>query len=119
MLEGWLDYHRATLLAKCAGLNDEQRKRRPVGTSLMSLHGLVRHLASVEHTWLRGVLQRRPDMPAPFSAGAAADASWAPLETADWAADLATGRPSAPRPGRRPPRTAWTRCLQALVAAGS
>jgi uncharacterized damage-inducible protein DinB len=90
MLEGWLDYHRATLLAKCAGLDDEQRKRRPVGTSLMSLHGLVRHLASVEHTWLRGVLQRRPDMPPPFSAGAAADASWAPLETADWAADLAT-----------------------------
>ena len=25
MLEGWLDYHRATLLAKCAGLDDEQR----------------------------------------------------------------------------------------------
>ena len=45
MLEGWLDYHRTILLAKSAGLDDEQRKRRPVGTSLMSLHGLVRHLA--------------------------------------------------------------------------
>jgi hypothetical protein len=28
MLAGWLDYHRAILLAKCAGLDDEQRKRR-------------------------------------------------------------------------------------------
>jgi len=30
MLEGWLDYHRALLLDKCAGLDNEQRKRRPV-----------------------------------------------------------------------------------------
>ena len=30
MLEGWLDYHRALLLAKCAGLDDEQRKRRMI-----------------------------------------------------------------------------------------
>ena len=89
MLEGWLDYHRATLLAKCAGLDDEQRKSRPVGTSLMSLHGLVRHLAGVEHTWFRDVLQRRPGMPAARPAGAATDTDWAPLETADWAADLA------------------------------
>jgi uncharacterized damage-inducible protein DinB len=89
MLEGWLDYHRALLLAKCAGLDDEQRKRRPVGTSLMSLHGLVRHLADVERNWFRRVLQRQPGMPALFSAEAAPDAGWAPLETADWAADLA------------------------------
>jgi hypothetical protein len=25
MLEGWPDYHRATLLAKCASLDDKQR----------------------------------------------------------------------------------------------
>jgi uncharacterized damage-inducible protein DinB len=89
MLEGWLDYHRATLLAKCAGLDDEQRKRRPVATSLMSLHGLVRHLAEVERNWFRRVLQRQPGMPSLFLMEAAADADWAPLETADWAADLA------------------------------
>ena len=97
MLEGWLDYHRAMLLAKCAGLDDEQRKRRPVSTSLMSLHGLVRHLADVERTWFRRVLRRQPDMPALFltEAATAADwapleaADWAPLEAADWAADLA------------------------------
>jgi len=97
MLEGWLDYHRALLLAKCAGLDDEQRKRRPVATSLMSLHGLVRHLAGVERNWFRRVLRRQPDMPALFLTGAAAgadwtplaDADWTPLADADWAADLA------------------------------
>ena len=89
MLEGWLDYHRALLLAKCAGLDDERRKRRPVATSLMSLHGLVRHLADVERNWFRRVLRRQPGMPALFLTEAAADADWAPLEDADWAADLA------------------------------
>jgi len=89
MLEGWLDYHRALLLAKCAGLDDEQRKRRPVATSLMSLHGLVRHLADVERNWFRRVLQRQPGMPALFLTETAADADWAPLEAADWPADLA------------------------------
>ena len=89
MLEGWLDYHRALLLAKCAGLDDEQRKRRPVATSLMSLHGLVRHLADVERNWFRRVLRRQPGTPALFLTEAAADADWAPLEDADWAADLA------------------------------
>ena len=63
MLEGWLDYHRALLLDKCAGLDNEQRKRRPVATSLMSLHGLVRHLADVERNWFRRVLRRQPEAP--------------------------------------------------------
>jgi hypothetical protein len=47
-LESWLEFHRASLLLTCDGLSDEQRKRRPVATSLMSLHGMVRHLADVE-----------------------------------------------------------------------
>jgi len=37
MLEGWLEFHRATLLLKCEGLDDEARKRRPVPTSNLSL----------------------------------------------------------------------------------
>ena len=28
VLDGWLDFHRATLLWKCEGLNDEQLKTR-------------------------------------------------------------------------------------------
>jgi hypothetical protein len=56
MLESWLDWHRVTLLLKCEGLDDAGRKARPVPTSLLSLHGLVRHMAEVERNWFRRVL---------------------------------------------------------------
>src|SRR6202050_5404716 len=49
-LETWLEYHRATLLMKCAGLDPEQLVVRSVPPSSMSLLGLVRHLTEVE-TW--------------------------------------------------------------------
>jgi hypothetical protein len=52
-LEQRLDYHRATLLAKCAGLTAGQLKRRAVPPSNLSLLGLVRHLADVERGWFR------------------------------------------------------------------
>jgi hypothetical protein len=52
-LHGWLDFHRATLLQKCAGLTGEQLAQRPVPTSTLSLLGLVRHLAEVERIWVR------------------------------------------------------------------
>jgi Protein of unknown function (DUF664) len=42
-LHGWLDYHRATLLTKCAGLDGEQLARRAAEPSSLSLLGLVRH----------------------------------------------------------------------------
>ena len=58
MLEGWLEYHRTTLLMKCEGLDDAARKARPVATSLLSLHGLVRHMAEVEHNWFHRVMRR-------------------------------------------------------------
>lgn len=53
MLEAWLDYHRATLMAKCAGLDAEQLRRRSVEPSSMSLLGLVRHMTEVERAWFR------------------------------------------------------------------
>ena len=53
MLERWLEFHRITLLLKCEGLDDEGRKARPVVTSKLSLHGLVRHMADVERSWFR------------------------------------------------------------------
>jgi uncharacterized damage-inducible protein DinB len=52
-LDSWLDYHRATLLMKCAGLTGEQLIQRPVPSSTLSLLGLVRHLADVERAWIR------------------------------------------------------------------
>nr|WP_198428369.1 DinB family protein [Nocardia bovistercoris] len=53
MLRGWLDHHRATLLSKCAGLDADQLRSRPVPPSRLSLLGLVRHLAECERGWFR------------------------------------------------------------------
>jgi uncharacterized damage-inducible protein DinB len=52
-VEQWLDYHRATLLTKCAGLTAEQLKRRACPPSTLSLLGLVRHMTEVERGWFR------------------------------------------------------------------
>ncbi|MFF8845313.1 DinB family protein [Streptomyces sp. NPDC015127] len=56
MLEGWLDYHRETLISKCAGLSDEQLRTASVEPSSLTLMGLVRHLADVERWWFRQVM---------------------------------------------------------------
>ena len=52
-LEQWLDFHRSTLLTKCAGLTAEQLKTRAVPPSALSLLGLVRHMTEVERWWFR------------------------------------------------------------------
>ncbi|WP_031525607.1 DinB family protein [Streptomyces sp. NRRL F-5123] len=52
-LEGWLDWQRETLLAKCAGLDGEQLVRAAVEPSSLTLLGLVRHMAEVERSWFR------------------------------------------------------------------
>ena len=52
-LEQWLDFHRATLLMKCAGLTADQLKQRAVPPSRLSLLGLVRHMVEVERWWFR------------------------------------------------------------------
>jgi uncharacterized damage-inducible protein DinB len=51
ILEGYLDWHRQTLLQKCAGLTAEQLKIASVEPSNLTLLGLVRHMAEVEHSW--------------------------------------------------------------------
>ena len=56
MLEAWLEFHRVTLLLKCEGLDDAAGTQRPVRTSLLSLHGLVRHMAEVERNWFQRTL---------------------------------------------------------------
>ncbi len=53
MLESWLDFHRTTLLHKCAGLTGEQLAMRSVEPSSLSLLGLLRHMAEVERGWFR------------------------------------------------------------------
>ena len=52
-LEGWLRYHRDTLLWKCAGLDHERLAARSAPPSALSLLGLVRHMADVERWWFR------------------------------------------------------------------
>jgi Protein of unknown function (DUF664) len=51
LLAGWLDYYRATLLAKCAGLTGEQLVTRSCQPSPMSLIGLVRHMTEMERMY--------------------------------------------------------------------
>ncbi len=89
MLEAWLEFHRTTLLLKCEGLNDVDRKRRPVPTSLLSLHGLVRHMGEVERNWVPPGASPRARRAArlvrPRNRGQRAR----PLDDADWYADPA------------------------------
>jgi len=88
MLEAWLEFHRTTLMLKCEGLDDTGRKRRPVPTSKLSLHGLVRHMAEVERNWFRRVLLRDPDARPIWSDPAVEDSELVPLDDSDWDADL-------------------------------
>ncbi|MEU0132191.1 MULTISPECIES: DUF664 domain-containing protein [unclassified Streptomyces] len=53
MLEGWLSWHRETLMAKCAGLGPDQLARPTVEPSNLTLLGLVRHMAEMERWWFR------------------------------------------------------------------
>nr|WP_090274028.1 DinB family protein [Mycolicibacterium komanii]CRL66928.1 hypothetical protein CPGR_00311 [Mycolicibacterium komanii] len=55
-MEGWLDFYRATLAAKCEGLDDEQLRVASVEPSEMTLLGLVQPAAEVERNWFRRVL---------------------------------------------------------------
>lgn len=89
MLEAWLEFHRATLLLKCEGLDPDQRKARPVATSKLSLHGLVRHMGEVERNWFRRVLLRNPTVEPIWYDPKIEDSELVPLDGADWAADLA------------------------------
>src|SRR5688572_6361357 len=52
MVTAFLDWQRATLLCKLAGLSDEQLRWRhqPSGITLL---GLAKHLAAVETSWFR------------------------------------------------------------------
>ena len=59
----YLRNYRVTFEMKCAGLDADQLAQRSVPPSTLSLLGLVRHLAKVEHSWNRRVLQGGQDLP--------------------------------------------------------
>ena len=58
----YLRHYRMTFEMKCDGLDAEQLARRSVPPSTMSLLGLVRHLARVEHSWCRRVVEGHSEL---------------------------------------------------------
>ena len=59
----YLSNYRLTLGMKCEGLSPEQLAARSVPPSTMSLLGLIRHMARVEHHWFYRTLQGNLDTP--------------------------------------------------------
>ncbi len=59
-LEAWLDYYRATLLVKCAGLDRAQLATRAIPPSELTLLGLVRHMTLVEQWWFEATFAGLP-----------------------------------------------------------
>jgi uncharacterized damage-inducible protein DinB len=75
MLGQYLDYHRATLVAKARGV-DADGRAKTVGRSSLTLAGLVKHAALNEDHWFRVILHDRRQSE-PF-----ASAPWG--EDPDW-----------------------------------
>ena len=71
----FLRWHRETLKLKCAGLEPAQLARRSVGSSALSLLGLVRHAAESERFWFRQVMAGQESPPL-FSSAAAPDGAF-------------------------------------------
>jgi uncharacterized damage-inducible protein DinB len=95
-LVGFLDFHRATLLWKIEGLDDEQL-RRPMVPSGTSLLGMVKHLAYVERWWFQQVWAGR-EVTYPFT-DEDPDADWRvePSETTAYILALYRGECDASR----------------------
>lgn len=89
MLQAWLDYHRATLWNRCAGLTEEQLRTAAIPTTNLTLIGLVRHMTDVENGWFGDFALRwspryyGPDNP---------DGEFDDVATADIPADVAAFR---------------------------
>ena len=62
VLESYLRHYRLTLELKCAGLTAAQLATRSVPPSTLSLLGLLRHMARVEHSWAVRVLEGRSEL---------------------------------------------------------
>jgi uncharacterized damage-inducible protein DinB len=91
MLDTWLEFHRATLEWKCEGLTDEQLREQSAPPSIMSLLGLVRHMAEVERGWFRQVLTGE-DAPDIYVTDEDPDAEFNGAATGDIAEAFATWR---------------------------
>ncbi|GAB2940784.1 DinB family protein [Nonomuraea sp. N2-4H] len=75
MLVGYLEFHRATLAWKCAGL-DSAGLNATVGASTMTLGGMLKHLAYVEDHWFARMLHDREGQPLWSTVDWKADRDW-------------------------------------------
>ena len=97
MLAAFLDFQRATLAVKCAGLPAELLRVQAVPPSGLSLLGLVRHMAEVERSWFRirfaeadqDHLYQTPDDPDADFNGALADPLVVEQAMQAWHAEMA------------------------------
>ena len=94
----YLSNYRLTLRMKCESLSPEQLATRSVPPSTLSLLGLVRHMARVEHNWFQRSLQGHREVPRLFWApddddldfnGAVADLAVVEEAFAAWEAQIA------------------------------
>ena len=81
----YLTNYRLTLGMKCDDLDAEQLATRSVPPSSMSLLGLVRHMAQVEHGWFERCLRGNHDASRPF----------ARADDRDWDFNGAVGDPAS------------------------
>ncbi len=91
MLDNWLDYHRDTLALKCADLTPEQLRERSAPPSTLSLLGLVRHMAEVEHAWFQNRLRGQGEGYL-YCSDANLDGDFDDVDTADVTEAFATWR---------------------------
>ncbi|HEY8984292.1 MAG TPA: DinB family protein [Streptomyces sp.] len=94
MLASWLDFHRATLELKCAGLDDEQVRRAASKPSELTLLGLVQHMAEVERNWFQRTFA---GLDVPYVYGEATGYTLSPDRGLDealavWRGEIARGR---------------------------
>lgn len=85
-LTGLLDFLRATVVLKVAGLTDAQASARPVGASALTPAGLVKHLTGVERFWF-SIDFAGLDLPAPWTDDEPGAFALAPGETLDGLVD--------------------------------
>jgi hypothetical protein len=90
MLEGWLDWHRQTLLMKAAGLTSDQLKMASVEPSNLTLLGLIRHMTEVERSWFRKRAAGDAEAGLIYCSDANQDGDFDDVAGADAEADYAT-----------------------------
>lgn len=88
LLDGWLDYYRATMQDKCAGLSPDQLVERSCPPSAVSLIGLVRHLTEMERVYAHRLAE--PNLPLRYVTDLSPDADFDDATPATADTDLRT-----------------------------